>query len=132
MPKHRCRTPGLIIQRFHLYYILLIVFILILIAAIIAIHHSVKGAAGSLGGIFISYGLIEFVMALLLKQYLLPGPVLSQLKLSGASAGISTFVVNLANHALSPLMWFSLGVLIVGIGLLVVSIVYRTGDEPAN
>jgi hypothetical protein len=126
------RDVRAVVERFQLYFILLIAFIFVLIAAVIAIYHSIKPAASTLGSIFISYGLIEFVMVLLLKQYLLPGPILSQLKSSGASTEISTFVVNLANHALSPLMWFSLGVLIVGIVLLVVSIVYRTGNEPVK
>lgn len=114
------------IQLFQRYYIYLIIFTILLIAGIILIHRSVKGASRSLGSIFIAYGIIELTAVLINKFYVIPGPVANKLNsVEALPPEVSTFLVNLINHALNYLLWFSLGVLILGIALLVVSFVYR-------
>jgi hypothetical protein len=66
------------------------------------------------------------------KLLVLPGPIFDQLRNSNVPGDIANFSVKLIDHILSPLMWFSLGVLIVGCILLIVSFVYRPGQPASN
>jgi hypothetical protein len=115
---------------FQQYYIWLIVLMVLLAAGIAAIHRSVRGATRSLGSIFLSYGIIEFVpllaFRLLAPKYIFPtmmADIPSELT-AFAQQGIFDFM--------SPLWWFSMGTLIAGIVLFVVSFVYQSRGGRIN
>jgi hypothetical protein len=118
------------IAMFQQYYIWLIVLMVLLAAGIAAIHRSVRGATRSLGSIFLSYGIIEFVpllaFRLLAPKYIFPtmmADIPSELT-AFAQQGIFDFM--------SPLWWFSMGTLIAGIVLFVVSFVYQSRGGRIN
>lgn len=114
------------IQLFQRYYIYLIIFTILLVGGIIAIQRSVRGAALNLGSVFSFYGIIELAGVLFTNFYVLPVPVLNGLQAGGDTPReLADFLVQLINHALNPLLWFSLGMLIVGAMLIAVSFIYR-------
>jgi len=119
------------VAMFNTYYILLILFILILIGGIIAIHHSVKGATRSLGSLFLSYGIVEFgglLLARLLFQSMAIPKIQSQEFVNGRPMPpeLVSFIRQIFYDVTSPLFYFSMGVLIAGVVLMVVSFVYRS------
>ncbi|MDO8716162.1 MAG: hypothetical protein Q7J73_05080 [Dehalococcoidales bacterium] len=106
---------------FQLGYTLLIVLILLSIAGIILIHRQVRGAARSLGAIFLSYGAFEYAGVLVGRYF--AGKQLPS-ALADLPPSLQTWVTNLSDRLLSPLGTFSLAVLIFGVVLLIVSFVY--------
>lgn len=108
---------------FRLVYILLIVFILLLIAGIILISRDVKYITLILGITFLVYGIIEFVGIFITRHF-----IKTLLPLSEMSPSLQTWTLQFFNNFLAPLQWFSLGILIVGIALFVVSFVYKRGQ----
>lgn len=114
---------------FQLGYTLLIGLILLSIAGIILIHRQVRGAARSLGSIFLSYGAFEYAGVLV-------GRYFADKKLPSALAelppSLQTWVTNLCDRLLSPLGTFSLILLISGVILLIVSFVYPKRETPAK
>jgi hypothetical protein len=111
------------VAMFQQYYIWLIVLMVLLAAGIVAIHHSVRGATRSLGSIFLSYGIIEFIPLLAFKllapKYIFPN------MMADIPSELKAFSQQAIFDFMSPLFYFSLGILIAGIVLLVVSFVYR-------
>jgi hypothetical protein len=113
---------------FQQYYIWLIIFIVLLIAGIAAIHRSTKGATRSLGSIFLSYGIIEFVSLLIFRLYVAPKFVFPEIT-ANVPTDLAKFTRQSIFDFMSPLWWFSLGCLIAGVALLVVSFVYRPAEK---
>ncbi len=100
-------------------YYALIAFMALLVAGIILINLNVKASFRALGIVFLIYGVAEFVGVLVARYYhflrLIPDLPVS----------METWLSNLIKDALLPLQWFSLGILILGVVLIVVSIVYK-------
>ena len=101
---------------FYIGYYCLIAFMLVLVAGIILIHRNVKDSSRALGIVFIVYGAVEFAV-MLFARYFDFMKYVHDLPLS-----METWLSNLIKDTLLPLQWFSLGVLILGVGLVVVSI----------
>ncbi len=100
-------------------YNALIGFMLLLILGIILINRQVKGATRELGTIFLTYGALEYAGILAAKHFALPQ--LTQLPLPPQ---LQTWLPQLIGNFLVPLEMFSLGLLIGGVVLLIVSFVY--------
>ena len=99
----------------------LIGFILLLILLIVLIHHQVRGATRGIGTIFLTYGAIEYGGILAAKH--LAATQLPQLEI--LPTALQAWVPQFLNNLLAPLEMFSLGVLIGGVVLLIVSFVYK-------
>ncbi|MFC2036064.1 hypothetical protein ACFLUJ_08120 [Chloroflexota bacterium] len=104
---------------FQLGYKLLIGLIVLLIAGIILINRQVKNTTRGLGITFLTYGVIEFAGVLVTKHFArietLPIDI---------PVFLEEFLVQLANDFVAPLQMFSLGLLIGGIVLIIVSFTY--------
>jgi len=111
---------------FHLGYKLLIVFILLLIAGIVLINRQVKGATRAIGSTFLSYGIPSYAGILVAKH--LAGTQIAQLDIP---TSLQTWLPQLIKDTLAPLEMFSLGLLVTGVALLIVSFVYKRG-EPSS
>ena len=105
---------------FQLGYKLLIGFTLLLILGIILINRQVKGATRKLGIIFLSYGALEYIGTFIAKHF--AGQELIQLT---TSSQLQSWLQQLLNDFITPIQMFSLGLLIGGIVLIVVSFVYK-------
>ena len=101
-------------------YKALIGLILLLIAGIILIYREVKGATRGLGITFLTYGALEYGGILAAKHFALP-----QLPLSEIPPSLQAWLPQVISDFLHPLEMFSLGLLIGGVALLVVSFVYK-------
>ncbi len=110
---------------YKLVYILLIVFMLVLIAGIVLISRNVKYITRSLGISLITYGAIEFIGVLVTRYVIWKFTPLSDLALSDVPPSLEPWIQQFIIDFLAPLQWFSLGMLIVGIALVVVSYVYK-------
>jgi len=109
---------------FQLGYKLLIGFILLLILGIILINRQVRSSTRKLGAIFLTYGAFEYAGVLLAKRF--AGAQLAQLPLpSPLQAWLPPWLPQLLGDFLAPLQMLSLGLLIGGIVLLIVSFVYK-------
>jgi hypothetical protein len=117
---------GLGIARMYIGYYqtgfwLLVGLTLILILGIVLLNRDIKGNSRSLGSIFATYGLLEAV-GILISQ----GIVRSQLlALAGMPAFIQPWLVQLVDALFHPLLIFAIICAVTGIGLLVVSFVYK-------
>ncbi|MBL7165229.1 MAG: hypothetical protein ISS55_01935 [Dehalococcoidales bacterium] len=100
------------------YYILLAV-IVVLILAIIALHHRVKGASRHLGITALVCGTIELVGLLVLKYFALANMV--EVDIPQAFQDLPE---QMLNDFTAPLMTLSIGLIVVGLILIVVSIFY--------
>lgn len=105
-------------------YSALIGFMVLLIAGIILIHRNVRNTTRELGIIFLIYGVLEFVGVYLAKIF---AP--TSLPLYDIPLPLQTWLMVLYNDLLASLQMFSLGVLIGGVVLLVVSFVYKPRVE---
>ncbi|MBI4286085.1 MAG: hypothetical protein HY670_09365 [Chloroflexi bacterium] len=111
---------------FQMGYTLLIIFMLLLIAGIVLIHRQVRGATRTLGTTFASYGVLEFGGVMVGKS--LAAAQLPQL--TDVPASLQTWLAQFLNSFTAPFQGFTLGVLILGIALLVVSFVYKPRAAP--
>ena len=105
---------------FQLGYKIMIGFILLLILGIILLNRQVRNATRKLGAIFLSYGAIEFAGIVVAKYF-----IKSQLKFPDMPTSLQAWMPQLVSDLLSPLAMFSLGLLIGGVALLIVSFVYK-------
>ncbi|MBA7481155.1 hypothetical protein ES707_16625 [subsurface metagenome] len=114
---------------FQLGYKILIGFIVLLIAGIIFTNRQVKGATRKLGTIFLTCGVPWFAGIFVGKYF--AGKQIAQLDIPSY---FQELLPRLVNDCLAPLQWFSLGLLIGGAVLIVVSFVYprwrQTHPEP--
>lgn len=117
------------ILQFQTYFIWLIVFIIVVAGGIVALNLSVRKATRAIGAVLVAYGFIEFVPLLIAK--FAGGNYLNEQILADAPVYLETYAIQRAFDFIAPLFWFSLGCLIAGIALLVVSFVYRP-LEPAE
>jgi len=108
-----------VIGYFQLGYKLLIGFIVLLILGIVLIHRRVKGASRGLGITFLTYGVIWYAGTFVAKYF--AGTQMAQLDVPHYLEG---WLPQLVDNFLAPLEMLSLGLLIGGVVLIVVSFVY--------
>ncbi len=102
-------------------YYALIGFILLLILGIVLLNRQVKGATRILGIEFLTYGVIWYAGTFIVKH--IGGTQVTQLDLP---AQLQALLPQVLNDFLAPLVMFSLGLLIAGIALMVVSFIYKS------
>lgn len=100
-------------------YNVLIGFMLLLVLGIILINRQVKGSTRELGTIFLTYGAFEYAGILVAKYF--AGRELARLPIPPQ---LQEWLPGLVSDFLAPLEMFSLGLLIGGVLLLIVSFVY--------
>jgi len=104
---------------FQLGYKILIGLIVLLIAGIVLLNREVSGATRKVGTIFLTCGVPWFAGILIGRHF--AGKQLAQLDIPPY---FQELLPRLANDFSAPLQWFSLGLLIGGVVLIVVSFVY--------
>ena len=100
-------------------YNVLIGFMLLLVLGIILLNRQVKGSTRELGTIFLTYGAFEYAGILVAKYF--TGRELARVPIPPQ---LQEWLPELVSDLLAPLEMFSLGLLIGGVVLLVVSFVY--------
>ena len=109
-------------------YKALIGFMLLLIGLIILIHRQVRGSTRQIGITFLVYGIPGYVGTFFIKNYAM-GYLTQLTGQFGLPASLQAWLPQFVNDILAPMQMFSLGILIGGVVLLVVSFVYKR--EPA-
>jgi hypothetical protein len=107
---------------FQTYYYYLIGFMVLLVAGIVLINRNVRDTTRALGIDLLIYGAMEFAGVYLARKYMPVG-----MPLQGVPVSLQAWLTGLPGDILAPLQTFSIGVLIVGAVLLVVSFVYKPG-----
>jgi len=107
---------------FNAIYYALIGFMVVLVAGIVLLHFNIKGSTRSLSKTFLIYGAIEFV-SVMVARYLVP----NFLPMDDLPVSFQNLITDTYTSVLNPLLWFSLGILIAGVALLLTSIFYRRG-----
>jgi len=108
------------ISYFQLGYKALIGFMLLLILGITLIHREVKGTTRGLGTTFLTYGVLGYAGTFVTKY--LAGTQLGQLDIP---VSLQTWLPQFLADFQAPLEMFSLGALIAGVVLFIVSFVYK-------
>ncbi|MFC2041047.1 hypothetical protein ACFLTY_01845 [Chloroflexota bacterium] len=107
------------VSYFQLGYKLVIALIVLSALGIILIHHEVKGATRTLGSTFLAFGAFEYASILVGKYF-----SKTQLPLPEMPASLQAWIPQLFAGFLAPLETLSLGLLIGGVVLIIISIVY--------
>jgi hypothetical protein len=110
----------IIIGYFRTGFILLIIFILLLIGGIILIYREVKGASRELGIIFLTYGILEYLVIIIGKYSINAG-----LKITDMPETLRTWLPGFFTAVLQPLLIFSIVLAVSGLALIILSIIYR-------
>jgi len=110
-----------VISYFQLGYNLLIGFMLLLILGIILIHRQVKGATRGLGITFLTFGALELIGIFVAKYF----AELQLAQLPPIPSPLQTWLPQFLNNCLAPLQVLSIGLIVGGVALLIVSFVYR-------
>lgn len=110
---------------FNLGYGLLIGFIVLLILGIILIYREVKGATRTLGAAFLTYGIINLIAVFVARGLARPPIARLDIPLS-----LQTWLTQLINSSLTPLLVLAIVLLIVGAALLTVFFIYRRRQTP--
>jgi membrane-associated HD superfamily phosphohydrolase len=101
----------------------LIGFIVLLIGAIFLVYRSLKDSTRTVGITFLVYGVTEFVVVIL-ARILVPNYV----PFEDIPESMKDLILNVYSSVLAPLQWFSLGILIVGLALLVSSFFIKRNE----
>jgi len=99
---------------------LLIGFIVLLIAGIIFIYREVKGATRILGITFLVYSIFGLIAVFVTR-----GIAGSQIARLDIPASLQTWLTQLINSSLTPLLILTIILMVVGAVLLTVSFIYR-------
>ncbi len=105
---------------FQLGYKLLIGFIVLLILGIVLINRQVKGATRGIGIPFLTCGAVGYISTFVAK-YLAE----TQFRKLDIPAWLQTWLPQFVDDLLTPLEIFSIGLVIAGIALIIVSFVYK-------
>ena len=105
---------------FQLGYKILIGFILLLILGIVLTNRKVKGATRSIGIPFLSCGVIGYISTFVTKHL-----AETQLTRLDIPTWLQSWFPQFIDDFLAPLEIFSIGLMIAGIALLIVSFVYK-------
>lgn len=119
------QTARKSIGYFHAGYYTLIALMILLVAGIILINRNVKDSCRSLGLTFLIYGIAEFAGVLFARYFNFVKYI------PDLPSSIDTWLSGLIKDMLLPLQWFSLGILILGAVLFLVSILYKPRMPPA-
>jgi len=112
---------------FNLGYGLLIGFIVLLVLGIILIYREVKGATRTLGATFLTYGVINIIAVFVARGLARPPIARLDIPLS-----LQTWLTQLINSSLTPLLILAIVLLIVGAALLTVFFIYRRRQTPTE
>jgi hypothetical protein len=104
---------------FQTWYYALIAFMVVLVAGIVLINRNVRVITRTLGMNLLIYGALEFAAIVFIRSLDMAGYI-PELPYS-----LETWLNGLFKDFLAPLYWLSLGILIAGVILLIVSFVYR-------
>jgi len=100
-------------------YYALIGFMVLLVILIILLHRNVKGATRGLGITFLIYGILEFAGVFATKNFL---P--TSLPLPDIPASLQLWLMGFIADFVAPMQAFSIGLMVAGAVLIIVSIVY--------
>jgi hypothetical protein len=104
---------------FHTGYYCLIAFMVLLVAGVILVNRNVKDSSLALGIVFLFYGIVALAGVLFARYYdfvkLIPD----------VPTSIGAWLPGLIRDALAPLQWFSLGILVLGATLVLMSVLYK-------
>jgi len=120
------QTARKSIGYFHAGYYALIALMILLVAGIILINRNIKDAFRALGVTFLIYGIAEFAGVLFARYFNFVKYI------PDLPSSLDTWLSGFIKDMLLPLQWFSLGILILGAVLLIVSVWYnpRTPQAP--
>ena len=110
-----------------IFYLALIGFILLLIALVIVINREVRGSTRWLGTTFLLCGIFSLVIALFAPDMMAKG-----LSRPEVPVYLQAWIPQLLPSVLAPLKIYSIGSLVVGVILLIVSFVYKRGELHAK
>jgi len=110
------------ISNFQLWYNLLIVFMVLLVIGIILIYREVRGSTRTLGIIFLFFGIIELTSRIVANN--IASEQIEQLT-NEVPAQLQQWLLQFVNNISAPLQILSIGFIIGGIVLIVISLVYR-------
>lgn len=102
-------------------YYYLIGFMVLLVLGIILINRNVRDSTRALGIVLLIYGALESAAVYLARHF-----VPAMLPLQDIPSALQMWTMGLYSDILAPLQMFSLGALIGGVVLLVVSFIYRS------
>ena len=108
------------ISLFQTIYKALIGFMVLLVLLIILINRNVRGTTRSLGTNFLIYGALEFAGVYVARNY-----ALASLPMQGVPTSLQAWLLGLFGDLLALLQMFSLGLLIGGVILLVISFAFK-------
>jgi len=115
------------VSYFQLGYKLLIAFIVLLIAGIILLNREVRSSTRKLGSTFLTYGILWFAGILVAKYF--TRTFIAQIDIP--SSYLKELLPQLVSDFAAPLQMLSLGLLIGGVVLIVVSFVYPKWRQSA-
>jgi len=115
-----------VISYIQLGYNLLIGFMLLLILGIIFIHRQVKGATRGLGITFLTFGALELIGIFVAKYF----AEIQLAQLPPIPSPLQTWLPQFLNNCLAPLQVLSIGLIVGGAALLIVSFVYPKWRQP--
>ena len=107
------------IGRFRIYFLLLIIGMLLLIAGIVLVHREVRGSMRDLGITFLTYGFLEFI------GVLIGGYFFGKTHISGMPATLQSWLPGVYWDVFRPLMILTGVLAIVGMGMIILSVLYR-------
>ncbi|MFC1899274.1 hypothetical protein ACFLXP_02975 [Chloroflexota bacterium] len=108
---------------FRLGYYILIATIIVLVIGIVLLNFQIKNSTRKIGSIFLTYGAIEYAGIFIAKYF-----ANRQLLMQDIPPAIEDMLPQMVGDFLAPLEFLSLGFLIGGALLVVISFVYRTGE----
>jgi hypothetical protein len=106
-------------------YYALIVFMVLLVAGIILINRRLKDSSHALGIVFLVYGIGEFAGVLFARYFNFVKHI------PDLPPSMETWLSGFIKDILLPLQWFSLGILILGAVLYIVSVLYKPRTPPS-
>ena len=123
------QQPRDIIHIFQLAFIGLIVATLLVIAGIILIFRSVRGASLDLGITLTCYGLMGLIAVLILKLFVGSITFIRNLIPPGTPEMAGDLIRAIIQKASQPMLIFTIIVLVIGIGLLVLAFLYKSKKQ---
>lgn len=109
---------------FYIGYYVLIALMVLLVAGVILINRNIREICRALGIVFLIYGVAEFAGVLFVRYFDFIRFV------PDLPSSLKNWLPGVVKEALLPLQWFSLGILILGLVLIVVYVVYKPRAAP--
>ncbi len=109
---------------FQIGYKALIGFTVLVIIGIILLDRRVRNATRNIGITFLTVGVVSLIEFFLAKHFIAP-----QIAQPDIPVSLQTWLPQLLNDFLAPLQAFSIGLLVAGVVLLIVSFIYKPGQQ---